>query len=212
MAALTATQAVGQATNAAPALGLGTHFGAKVGLNRSVLDGQINTKTFYKTGFSGGIVMRVRPSRGFAVQPELLYSQLGAGGGASPASKNPDYEVRLNYLTVPLLFKFYFGDRVYLQAGPQVGFLLSGRRVGANNTAPDQDVASEYGGTDFAVTSGVGVDLANGLVLGTRFAYGFTNLNTDGDESKFRDHFGLGGLHNRSFELSVGYLFGAVKY
>lgn len=212
VASLTANRAVAQAPSTAPVFGLGTHLGLKAGLNRSVLAGQINPQTFFKTGFSGGIMMRVRASRRFAVQPELLYAQLGAGGSLSPASKNPDYEVRLNYLTVPLLFKFYFGDRAYLQAGPQVGFLLSGRRMGINPTTPDQDVTSEYGGTDFAVTSGVGVDLACGLVLGARLAYGFTNINTGGDEARFRDQAGLGGLHNRNIELSVGYLFGAAKY
>lgn len=212
VASLTATQAGAQATTTAPVLGLGTHFGAKVGLNRSVLDGQINTKSFFKTGFSGGLLLRFRPSRGFAVQPELLYSQLGAGGSNSPSNPNPDFEYRLNYLAVPLLFKAYIGNCFYLQAGPQVGFLLAGHKVNTGNASTtSNDVTSDYNGVDLAGVGGIGADLPGGLVVSARLAYGLTDINSNDLETKFRQQLGVGGLHNRSFEFSVGYLFRANK-
>ena len=209
---LVATRAQGQTSSTGSQLGLGTHFGPKIGLTRSVIDGQINTKSFFKSGFSAGVMMRMRLSRGFAVQPELLYSQLGAGGSNSPSSVNPEFEYGLNYFNIPLLFKAYIGNRAYLQAGPQVGFLLAGRKSGTiSSSTATADVASDYGGVDFAGVAGLGVDLPNGIVFGARLAYGFADINSNQSEAKFRQQFGLGGVHNRSFELSIGYLFGADK-
>ena len=206
LAALLAPNAHGQA------LGLGTHFGPKAGVTLAVLDGQFNTKGYFKAGFNAGVIMRIRPSKGFAIQPELLYSQLGTDGSYSRNSSNPDFALRLNYLTVPLMFKAYLGSMFYLQAGPQLGFLLSAHRKGLTSAGgPDADVSSDYTGVDFSVGSGLGIDLPGGLVLSARASYGFTDINANDAEAKFRQQLGFGGLHNRSLEFSVGYLLKADK-
>jgi hypothetical protein len=64
-----------------------------------------------------------------SVQPEILYSQKGFSSSATGViSYEGDY--RLNYLEIPLLVKINFGGekvKLYVNAGPSIGYLLSGR-------------------------------------------------------------------------------------
>ena len=53
----------------------------------------------------------------FSFQPELLYS----GQGSS---------VNLNYLNIPLMAKYNLTKEFSLEAGPQIGFLLSANTSG----------------------------------------------------------------------------------
>ena len=85
------------------AQGIGVFAGPKIGVTRTVLDGLINTNAVYRTGFSGGVMLRIRPSERFAIQPELLYSQQGAGNGNEASTTASNYAVRLHYLTLPIM-------------------------------------------------------------------------------------------------------------
>ncbi len=199
-------------------LGLGVHIGPKAGVAFSVLDGQINTQTFYKTGFSGGFMLRIRHEKGIAIQPELMYTQQGTGSGLSRGSTRPDYKVNLGCLNLPIMVKVYIGKMVNLQLGPQVGLIVSARQVGQIGTTTggtavtvDRDVLADYYPLNFAVIGGVGIDLPNGLVASARLDYGLSDIGNNADDQKLREALGLGGLHNRGFEFSVGYLIGANK-
>lgn len=208
------------ASAALPALpghaqGIGTFFGPTVGVARTVLDGQINRKAFYKTGLTGGLVVRIRPSTRFAVQPEILYSQQGAGNGLQPGSTSPDYELRLHYLSVPVLAKVYIGQLVNIQFGPQASLLLSGWEEGkvekqsGGTMDVSREVSKDYSATSFSLCGGVGVDLPNGLLASVRLNYGFSDIDASDANARLRQS--VGGLHNRGIEFSAGYLFGANK-
>ena len=205
----------GAATAPAQAQVTGTHAGVLLGGVSSVLDGQINAKGFYKTGFTAGGVLRYRPSRGFALQPELLYAQEGTGNGLTPGSSSADYDLRLHYLTLPIMAKVYIGRLVNVQAGPQVGLLLSAWQVGriytGSNSTVDREVSDTYASFNFALCGGIGVDLPFGLLAQARLNYGLADVNADADEAKFRQHYDFGGLHTRSFSFSLGYLFAAKR-
>jgi|GEM_PF-454430 len=206
------------ATYSVQAQGIGVHVGPKLGLALSAFDGQLNAKTFWRSGFSGGLMMRCRSSERFAIQPEILYVQQGTGSGVSPSSSKADYEVKLNYLQVPIMLKIYIGSMVNVQFGPQAGLLLSGRQegtVGSTGTGTavtvDTDVKKDYYDVDVSVSGGLGLDLHNGLLASVRYNYGFVDINNNRDQADLRKALHLGGLHNRGFEFSVGYLIGAAK-
>jgi hypothetical protein len=64
-----------------------------------------------------------------SIQPEILYSQKGFSS-ASTGLVTYDGDYRLSYLEIPLLVKINFGGekvRLYVNAGPSIGYLLSGR-------------------------------------------------------------------------------------
>jgi hypothetical protein len=211
-ALLAGGQALGQG------LGLGAHIGPKAGVAMSVLDGQVNRSSFYKAGFSGGLMLRIRREKGVAIQPELLYVQQGTGSGLKRNSTSADYKLNFGCINLPVMVKVFLGKMVNLQAGPQVGWIVSAREMGQTGTTSsgtgvttDRDVLADYYPLNFAVNGGVGIDLPNGLVASARLNYGFSNINNNAADEKLREALKLGGLHIRSFEFSVGYLLGASR-
>ncbi len=62
-------------------------------------------------------------SEKFAFQPELLYSAQGSDYDDEDFSGS----VKADYLNVPLMAKYYVGEGFSLEAGPQVGLLLSAK-------------------------------------------------------------------------------------
>jgi hypothetical protein len=162
-------------------------------------------------------MLRCRTSERFAIQPELLYVQQGSGSGFTSGSTSADYDVRMHYLNLPVMLKIYLGSMVNVQFGPQFGLMISAWKVGQVGTSSygavnaNTEVSDDYYTGDMAVCGGIGVDLPNGLVASARLNYGFTDITNNENEIKFRKAVGIGGLHNRGFEFSVGYLIGARK-
>src|ERR671938_526606 len=94
-------------------------FGIKGGVNfanlrNTTADNSIGSKT----GFNVGGLAHIHLTRAFAIQPEIVYSAQGA------EYSNGD-KLRLNYMNVPVLAQYMFGDGFRLQTGPQLGILTT---------------------------------------------------------------------------------------
>lgn len=170
----------------------GARLGLKTGLSVSTLDGVINANPQARTSFVVGPMLRLKPSQqGFAVQLEALLCGQGANLGTSGGTE----QKHLYYLNVPVLLRQYIGGRFYVNIGPQLGlFMGSG--------------SDKYKAIEGAVVGGVGMEAPGGLVLDLRLNYGVSDINGDESERIFRQQLGIGGLHNRTAQLTVGYLFG----
>lgn len=162
-------------------------FGAKAGLNIAFITGD-NTKDFKpNTDFHFGVMAEWKISDKFALQPEIVYS-----GQGSDINFESEGRVALNYLNVPIMGKYYISKGLSLEAGPQIGFLLSTN----GGTIDYKDFLKP---TDFGVNFGLGYKLDNGLNFSARYNLGLTNINNvDGFTDKNR---------NGVFQLSVGYFF-----
>ena len=85
-------------------------------------------------GLTGGLGINfsLTDDNFLSIQPEILYSQKGFSSSATGLIRyEGDY--RLNYLEIPLLVKINFGGekvKLYVNAGPSIGYLLSGRVKG----------------------------------------------------------------------------------
>ncbi|WP_299212254.1 porin family protein [uncultured Aquimarina sp.] len=159
------------------------NLGVKGGLNFATLTGENNAEIGWTTDFNLGVIGEIKISDKFSLQPELMYS--GQGYGSSVDSEGI---IALNYLNVPLIAKYYVTKGLSIEAGPQIGFLLSTK--GGTNTNKDQ-----FKTTDFGVNFGLGYKLDNGLYFSARYNLGLTNINnTDGISDK-----------NGVFQLSIGY-------
>lgn len=197
----------------------GTHFGLQAGATAAILSGTINNNAQFKPGYVAGGFVRFRPSARVAFQPELNLARQGSRNeeqvGYGTILRN---DTHLTYLNVPLLVKVYLGDVVNLQAGPQLGLLMSGRRkgqvgyisssAGSGYVEGDEDVKDNYK-NDVALCFGLGADLANGLTIAARLNYGLTDIENSTFGKAFREAYDIGGLHNRNIQLTVGYAFGA---
>ncbi len=159
-------------------------FGVKGGLNFATISGD-NTKGIdVVTAFNFGVLSEIPISDKFSFQPEIMYS----GQGYSFA----DNTIALNYLNIPLMGKYYVTKGLSLEAGPQIGFLLSAKN-------DDIKVKDSFNTVDFGVNFGLGYKFDNGLNFVTRYNLGLTDINNvEGSSSKNK---------NGVFQISVGYFF-----
>jgi len=181
------------------------YFGVLAGANFSNqhFDPAVSTlSTSTKIGFAGGLFANLPISKAVSFQPELLYSQMGAkadySGGVSDNGKH-----MVDYISVPLLFKFNAGERFAFLLGPQVDFLGSADYKMA--TAGNSERTGSYNGVDAAVTAGIEVWATHNLFLYARYIYGFTDAN--------QYVTGLDGVpitskvYNRGFQVGAGWAF-----
>lgn len=159
-------------------------FGIKGGINEAVLTGRVGEDATYKTYFHAGVFYEFKVLGPLSIQPEALYSLQGSQ--LKGATTVTNYTTQLNYIQVPLLAKLTFGP-VYVEAGPQFGYLVSANENGTvqvRNTSGnvafrdvDQSATSNYKRSDFALCAGVGLKLGSIVRVGGRFVAGLNDIN-----------------------------------
>ena len=153
-------------------------FGVKGGFNFSNLSGD-NTDDFnVSTNFHVGVLYEIELLDHVSIQPELIYSVQGA--------KRKNDEIKLNYFTVPAVLKIYLNDGFNIQAGPQVGMLLSE----SDNFEPFKSNTF-----DFGFTGGLEFFVTDGLFVQARYYYGTKGVSGNAD------------ISNRVVQASLGYIF-----
>lgn len=170
-------------------------FGIKGGLNISTItnadvDG-VNTKSLvgFHVGFFGEFVL----SDKFSIQPEVLYSTQGT----KIEFEGIKGDLKLDYIAIPVMAKYYVADSFSLELGPQIGFLVSAK---AKSGGESEDVKDELKSTDVSLNFGLGYDITENFMIGARYNLGLTRLQDEllpgEDESK-----------NSVFQISIGYKF-----
>lgn len=165
-------------------------FGVKAGVNFANFSGDDADNLDGRTAFHVGGVANFGISELFSVQPELLYS----AQGVEQTFEGVTGKVQVDYLNLPVLAKFMIADGLSIHAGPQVGFLLSAKAKGGEET---MDIKDELKGTDFSGVLGLGYQMDNGLNFGARYNLGFSNIADSGEAD----------LKNNVFQVSVGFMF-----
>jgi hypothetical protein len=168
------------------------NLGIKGGLNVYSINNEDNTGYDSRVGINVGILGHVHVYPHFALQPELVYSSQGA---RYTDEIGDTYYYHLNYVNVPVLFQYMFDNGLRLQAGPQLGILVSAKSilgtssVDLNDTKP-VDVSMSFGASYIAPSTGFGMDF--------RYNLGLSNINKDSGPVST----------NRGFQLGVFYIFG----
>lgn len=171
-----------------------TKFGAKGGVNISKLTGDDLGDLDMRTSFHIGGVAEIPISDKFAVQPELLYS----AQGAKESFEDDDIVYKLDYLNIPVMAKYYVTDGLSLEAGPQVGFLLSSKiDWDADGESGSEDIKDGMNSIDFGLNFGLGYKMASGLNFGARYNLGLSDIAEDSE----------GSAKNGVVQVSVGYYF-----
>lgn len=184
-------------------------FGVKAGVNFATYGGDDaeseGSEAKSVTGFHIGAVAEFGISETFAIQPEIVYSQQGANREYETGEET---EQNLSYLNVPIALKYYVTEGLSIQAGPQVGFLLSAKGdtfdMVNGGILEDVDNKDAFETVDFGVFGGLGYDLPMGVFFQARYYVGLTSIQkefpgiADGEEIDVK---------NNVFSLSVGYKF-----
>ncbi|AUC81415.1 porin family protein [Lacinutrix sp. Bg11-31] len=166
-------------------------FGAKIGANFSSIYGDTTDDIEMITSvINFGVYSEISLTEKFSFQPEIMYSIQGFSVVDNVLST--DNIVSLNYINVPLMGKYYVTKGLSLEAGPQIGFLLSAKNENI-------DVKDSFKSIDYGVNLGLGYKLENGLNFGARYNFGLSNINdVNGSTDKFR---------NGVAQLTIGYSF-----
>ena len=167
------------------------NIGVKAGLNLYTINSDNNAEYDPKAGLHVGLIGHIHLAKQLAFQPEIMYS----AQGAKYTVAGTETKLKFGYINIPLLIQYMFDNGFRLQAGPQVGFLVSAKSE-TNNT--DIDVKDNLKPVDFAIGAGVGyVNPASGLGIDARYNLGLSNINDVGTVKST----------NRGFQLGVFYLF-----
>ncbi|MEN8899170.1 MAG: porin family protein [Nonlabens sp.] len=148
-----------------------------------------------RLGFHLGGVAEWSFAENWSYEASLLYSQ----EGEEFESNGVNTDVRLQYLNIPVQFKYYAFDNFSIHFGPQIGFLLKGDvSLGDADAVEIEDTVN----TSFAGTAVIGYDLKEyNLYFKSTFTYGFSDVLDNVSEGD--DMSQLPG----SVHLSVGYKF-----
>ncbi|GGD29723.1 porin family protein [Flavobacterium orientale] len=172
-------------------------FGAKGGINIAnfVGDDAGSSKSF--VGFNFGLFAEFKLSQKLYIQPELLYSAQGAKEDLTIEGIDFDATLKVNYINIPVMFKYYVANDFSLEAGPYVGFLTSAKvKVESSIGSGTEDAKDFFKSTDFGLGIGFNYDVTQAIFLNARYSAGLAQIgDTDTDDNDVKNsvlQFGLG--------------------
>lgn len=195
-------------------------FGVKGGMNISTISEVYDNGWMYsdqkaKIGFNAGVFANIPISEKFSLQPEILYSGLGAKIETSrmfdpgPMTKLEGKEtLSLSYLSVPVMFQYNIIPDLYVEAGPEFGFLLGGKSKGEwTDTTDNIKTTTSYSNKlsnglfnkfNFGIGIGAGYYFTQNLAVTARFTAGITDIYKHGNGNTVR---------NNAFQVGLAYKF-----
>ena len=170
------------------------HLGIKGGVNITKVDGEAFRDEF-RYGYHLGGFAELGLGGRLGIQPEVLWSQYQTrvDSSFSDVYENSLHisnyqDVKLNYLTIPILLNYKLGSLLSLQAGPQFGILLDQSK----NLVQNGQEAFKNG--DFSLVGGAQIHISK-IRLQGRYFVGLNNISDISDQNKW---------NNQGFQLSVG--------
>ena len=151
-----------------------------LGANFASVNGDDADSFDNRTGINGGVLVRTAASDQIDVETGLIYSQQGADYSESMYSG----KYKLDYLNIPVMARFNVGDGFILQAGPQIGFLMSAKdEYDFDGESGEEDVKEYLKGTDFGINLGAGYQFPGGFGIDATYNLGLTNIADSPDLS-----------------------------
>jgi hypothetical protein len=170
-------------------------LGIKGGVNMTKIDGKSFSEEF-KTGYHLGGFAEIGLGSKFGIQPEVLFNQYNTRTDSSFKSvyqvgPNTFKDVKLNYLTIPVMLNYKVAKILSLQAGPQFGILIAED----NNLLENGRDAFSKG--EFSLAGGAQINLSSFRLTG-RYFVGLNNVSDISDQQKWK---------NQGLQLSLGIAF-----
>ena len=166
------------------------HIGIKGGTNMTKITGSSFSEKF-TFGYHLGGFAEIGLSKKFSIQPEVLFNQFNQDTATKFSQvyklNNLD-NVKLNYLSIPILLNYNASNFFSLQAGPQFGILMD------QNAKLVQNGKDAFKKGDFSMLAGVQLKFSGIRIYG-RYAIGLNNLNDADNQDKWK---------SQGFQLGVG--------
>ncbi|MDY2587603.1 porin family protein [Winogradskyella aquimaris] len=141
--------------------------GIKIGGNLANLSGDGTSDLSTLLNFHAGFFMEIDLTKDIKIQPELLFTVYGF-----KLDEGDDPSVRLNYVALPVIAKYVLSEKFSLDAGPQVGLLVTAK----NGTGSLADVKTDFFDRDFGVNFGISYEFSDKLSTSLRYYMGITDV------------------------------------
>ena len=166
---------------------LSPKFGIKAGVNLTNMYVQDVSDENMKVGFNAGFFAKLPVTRGFSIQPELLYTSKGAKETYDNFIEGKgEYRFNLNYIELPVLAVFNVAKNFNLQVGPYISYLAEANIKDLKDDGTIREItdldAENFNRIDYGVAGGLGIDISN-FTLGARYNYGFREIGKSGSLS-----------------------------
>lgn len=167
-------------------------LGIKAGANITKVDGH-SFKDEFRYGYHLGGFANFGIGGRFSIQPEVLFNQYNTRTDSSfkniyQNAFSGNNNIKLGYLSIPLLLNYKLGSLLSLQAGPQFGILLDRQK----NLLQNGKDAFDKG--DFSMLGGAQIGLGK-IKLTGRYFVGLNNINDIDNQDKWK---------NQGFQVSLG--------
>ena len=136
-----------------------TRFGVKGGLNIATIGGANEANALI--GVQLGGFAEINIWKKLYIQPELLFSTQGAKFDRYYGDR--DQTINLNYINIPVVAKYYITKQFSVEAGPQLGLLVS------SNIDNEKSV-------DAGFNLGAGYNFTDNFSVGIRYTIGLTSV------------------------------------
>lgn len=150
--------------------------GVKVGANLTKING-VSFSDGYKLNYQAGAFAEIDFNKSWGIQPELLFSQTTSkvDSGFSATYQNLpgqliNRDVKLNYLSIPLLLRINAGNFLTFNLGPQFSVLVNDHENLLNNSK----AAFKKG--DVAGVVGAQINISKLRIYG-RYNFGLSNIS-----------------------------------
>ena len=164
-------------------------YGIKAGPNLSkyigdlLLDDEYN----YRFGFYVGGFTNFNINEKFKIQAELLFAQQGTNLVTKDVEiiesqdKSPifgDFKTKIveSTLLIPVLAQFYVNENIYLEAGPQFGYIVNRDEEITESPTGDpifnNEADFDYDKFDFGFSIGSGYELNDKVTINLRYYFG----------------------------------------
>jgi hypothetical protein len=159
-------------------------LGIKAGTNIGKIEGK-SFEDEFAYGYLLGAFVEVGKGK-ISFQPEVVFSQTQAKvdsnfkviyQGAFNSAYND--EIKLNYLSIPLVFNYKLGRSLRLQAGPQFSVLMD------NEKTLFQNGQSAFDDGDLSMLGGAELKFSRFRVTG-RYVVGLSNINDIDNKDKWK--------------------------
>lgn len=183
-------------------------FGIKGGMNVSSLsdDGSLEDQGS-KIGFNAGVFATIPVAESFSIQPEVIYTQYGDKYDyRAPISNDRiSYARHLDYVAVPLMFQYNFIPNLYVEAGPEFGFLVSAKNKLKNESNNDPlnttgDYKDQLNTFNLGIGLGAGYYFTDNIGITARYTAGVTDVAKDRPN-------GSDAIRNNNFAVGLAFKF-----
>ena len=148
-----------------------TNIGGRAALNFGTVDGDDAKNTPWGVGFTAGVSAKIGVNKMFAVVPDLDINLRRCSG--------EDASWTVWAVEIPLLLRAYPTHQVFVEAGPMVSILLSGKQTNENEMDPNIDISADFGDhlevVEFGLSFGLGTAIRPNLDLNFRINLGLTS-------------------------------------